>query len=600
MAQVLDRDTIKARVFPDPRNPERFNAEFLSIIKRARETMVGTLVRDEGHLFLKPDELRVQKWVATRPGQIRHQVGQKAVVKITRWPSQDARMEGDLVEVLGFPDDPGVDIQVVVRKYQWPERFHQAVETQAAQFPENPAERDFAGRRDLRKVPILTIDGPDAKDFDDAISLERTPSGNYRLGVHIADVSHYVQEDSPLDQEARTRATSVYLADRVIPMLPHSLSDGLCSLREGVPRLTLSAFLEYDQDGKSLGAEFAPTVIQSTRRGIYGEVQQVLENEASPDVASKYESLKPMLGQMRDLARLIRRRREQNGSLDFDFPEVRAVLNSEGRVVDVRKLERLGTHMLIEDFMVAANEAVADYLSRQKIPSVYRIHEPPTPRDLEDLTTFLRAYRVPFKNLDLTTPPGLRSLLESVKGHSLEPVISTLALRSLKLAVYATRNAGHFGLGLKSYCHFTSPIRRYPDLVVHRSLKKALQAAAGKSTHAYDKLSLHCSLQERTAEKMERETQKLMQLRFMANKIGGVYEGPIRHMTAYGAFVELNPYGIEGFLSLDSLGSGFVFEPGSLIMRNRRGDTLHYGDVLKVKVESVDAAFQRLVLTRHS
>lgn len=599
MRGILNGDTIRARVFKDPRKEDKFAAEFLSIVKRAHATMVGTLVKDRGRDFLKPDDFRVTQAIFLKGGFQKGQVGQKAVVKITQWPGE-GWMAGEVVEILGFPDDPGVDIKTVIRKYNWPEEFQKQVTTQVQSLPEDPIPQDWAGRMDLRNIPILTIDGADAKDFDDAISLEKKPDGGYRLGVHIADVAHYVREGTPLDAEAKERATSLYLADRVLPMLPHSLSDGLCSLRECVPRLTLSAFLTYDSSGRLLSTQFAESVIQSSRRGIYEEVQAVLDNGASPEIASKYSPLQSMLKDMVALSKLIRRQRESAGSLDFDFPEVRAVLDKTGKVVDVRKKDRLETHKLIEDFMVAANEAVATFLEKSGAPAIYRIHEPPNPDNLQELVNFLGAYHIPFKHLDLTSPLGLQTLLKSVKKNPYEATVSNLALRSLKLAVYSTENAGHFGLALKSYCHFTSPIRRYPDLTVHRALKKTLSHDKAKGhQHQYGKLALHCSTQERSAEKAERESQKLLQLRFMENKVGQEFSGPVRHLTPYGLYVELEPYGIEGFIPLENLrDDDYQLDPAALILQGRRGSKIKLGDILKVKVLSVDMVFQRLLLTR--
>jgi ribonuclease R len=599
MNGILNGDKIKAKVFKDPRKEDRFAAEFISIVKRAHTSIVGLFVKEGGKGYLKPDDNRIRSMVQLGASDLKPSEGQKIVALITRWPGPDGRMEGKLEEILGHPDDPGVDIRSIIRKHNWPERFPAIVEAQTEGFPENPSEKDWEGRLDLRKLPILTIDGPDAKDFDDAISLEKTPSGRYRLGVHIADVSHYVHDDMPLDKEAQARATSLYLADRVLPMLPHNLSDGLCSLREGVPRLTVSAFLEYSSEGHLARTHFALSVIQSSRRGTYGEVQQVLDGTANEEVKQKYAHLEPMLKEMLLLSRHIRRNREAHGSLDFDFPEVKAIVGMDGLVKEVKVTEKLETHKLIEDFMVAANEAVASHLSRLKIPSLYRIHEPPSDSDLDDLVKFLQIYKIPFKNFDLTTPLGLRSLLKSVQGHKLEPVISTLSLRSLKLAVYSTENLGHFGLALKSYCHFTSPIRRYPDLVVHRSLKKALKAP-GHSAHSnYGKLAVHCSTQERSAEKAERECQKVMQLRFMEKRIGEDFSGLVRHITAYGVYVELIPTGIEGFIPIENLTDDlYQFDPPSLSMKGKRGAHVQYGDILKVNVHSVDRVFQRLILTR--
>ena len=463
------------------------------------------------------------------------------------------QLEGHVKEILGFADDPGVDVKSVIRKFRWPELFSLELERLARNMPENPTERDWEGRLDLRDRMIFTIDGPEAKDFDDAISLEKDSQDHYKLGVHIADVSHYVQEGSQLDQEALERGTSLYLADRVLPMLPHYLSDGLCSLREGVPRLTLSAFIDFAPDGKPKSTTFFKSVIQSRRRGVYEDVQQVMDGRATVEIRAKYAPLEKTLRVMMELSRLLRKRREDLGALDFDFPEIRSLLGETGQVIDIQKKERLESHRLIEDFMIAANEAVATYLNQKEIPAIYRIHEPPNPVDLEELLNFLRAYHVPTKQLKLETQHGLHTLLKTVKGTSLEGPVSNLTLRSLKLAVYSPRNAGHFALALKSYCHFTSPIRRYPDLVVHRSLKTALQGRPNPHRKSFDKISLHCSDRERLAEKAERETQKLLQLRFMLDKVNRQFEGVVRHVTAHGAYVELQPYGMEGFLPLENM-----------------------------------------------
>ena len=600
MRDVLNGDTIKARVMNDPRKEGKFIAETLSIVKRANQTMVGTLMKEQGRAFLKPDDPRVTMLVSLKNWPSQGLEGQKAVAEITHWPSQSGSLQGQIEEIFGFPNDYGVDMKTVIRKYQWPTVFSKGTLAETRTLPENPTEKDWAGRLDLRQVPILTIDGADAKDFDDAISLERKPNGNYRLGVHIADVSHYVHEESDLDKDAQARATSVYLADRVLPMLPHELSDGLCSLREGVPRLTLSAFLEYSESGEPLNAEFAPTVIQSFRRGIYQEIQQVLDRKAPKEIHSKYAALEPMLREMLDLAHKIRHRREEAGSLDFDLPEVRAVLDEKGTTIDVRKTERVESHRLIEDFMIAANEAVATYLSEMKIPTMYRIHEPPDLKDLEEILSLLQAYRIPFEKKDLTTPLGLRHLMQSVKGHPLEPVISILSLRSLKLAVYSSTNAGHFGLALKSYCHFTSPIRRYPDLVVHRALKRSFDSKVPKgSLHHYEKLARHCSLQERQSEKAERESQRIKQLKFMEDKVGMTFTGLVRHMTSHGVYVDLEPYGLEGFVPLENLtDDNYQFDEKSMVLRGQHGNFIRYGDRMKTKVIMVDTILQRLTLAK--
>lgn len=599
MNGIIDGDLVKADVRIDSYKPGKFIVESLELVKRSHNTVVGTLFNEQGQTFLKPDDTRLPV-AKVEKGPIPPVEGQKAVLRISQWPGEGRRlMAGRLEELLGFPGAPGVDIKSVIRKYEWPESFPQSVMDQVARFPADPGPEDWEGRMDLRHLPILTIDGKDAKDFDDAISLERLANGRLRLGVHIADVSHYVSEGTPLDVEAFARSTSLYLADRVLPMLPQALSDGLCSLREGVPRLTVSAFLTYTAQGQLQGTEFRNTVIQSGRRGIYEEVQAFLDGKATPEIKSKYEPFAATLQDMLHLSRAIRKERERKGSLDFDFPEVRAIIEN-GKIVGVQQKERLETHRLIEDFMVSANEAVATFLDGKNFPTLYRIHEPPEARDLEDLTTFLDAYHIPHKGLDLSTPQGMQKLIRSVQGGPWQAPVSTLSLRSLKLAVYATRNAGHFGLGLDSYCHFTSPIRRYPDLIVHRSLKKArLQSTPPPKSRHLDKMALQTSEQERKAEKAERESQRILQLRFMEGQVGRTFPGTVRHLTAHGAFVELEALGVEGFLPMESLTDDlYTFNEGSLSLNGKRSRRILIGDKMTVSVANVDMVLQRMTLTR--
>ncbi len=600
MNGILNGDLVKAAVIPDPYKIGKWLVDSLELVKHSQNTVVGTLLFEGTQIFLKPDDTRLPMALVQK-GAIPPVEGQKAVLRVNEWPGEGRRlMAGTLEELLGFPGDPGVDIKSVIRKYEWPESFPAPVMNQVSRLPADPGPEDWEGRMDLRHIPILTIDGKDAKDFDDAISLEKLSNGRWRLGVHIADVSHYVTEDSPLDKEAVARSTSLYLADRVLPMLPQALSDGLCSLREGVPRLTVSAFLTYNPQGQLQGTEFRNTVIQSGRRGIYEEVQTVLDNNATPEIREKYLPFRDMLKDMVILSRAIRKERERKGSLDFDFPEVRAVIEN-GKVTGIQKKARLETHRLIEDFMVAANEAVATFLDEQKAPALYRIHEPPEKRDLEDLTAFLDAYHLPHKGWDMTTPPGMQKLIRSVLNGPWQAPVSSLALRSLKLAVYATRNSGHFGLGLDSYCHFTSPIRRYPDLIVHRALKKARHKQAHPpKAKGYEKLALHTSEQERKAEKAERESQKILQLRFMEGQIDKTFPGTIRHLTAHGAFVELEPLGVEGFLPMENLTDDlYTFDERTLSLNGKKGRKLLIGDKMTVTVFTVDMTLQRMTLTRN-
>lgn len=595
---VMHGDTVKARVSPDPRKEGKLAGTLISIVKRGRQTLVGVVLRDQGQWWLKPSDPKFEKPMRLVPGKVHGHPGQAAVARITTWPGPGRSLTGQLVEVLGDPNAPGVDLTLVVRKHDWPDRFSPLTDSQAAHFREDPGPADLKGRTDLKGLKILTIDGEDAKDFDDALSIERTRSG-WRLGVHIADVSHYVLEGTPLDLEARERATSLYLPGRCLPMLPPALADGLCSLKEGVPRLTVSCFLHFPfGSGVPRETELSLTVIHSRRRGVYEEVQQVLDGTALRPVQEKYAPLAGTLKDLRDLSRLVRAERERRGAVDFNFPEVKSILDSRGRVLDVRKVERLESHRIVEDFMIAANEAVATFLTGRRAPALYRVHEPPSAQDQEELVSVLQAYRIPFKARDLVRPEGLQSLLASLRGGPLEPLVSHMALRSLKMAVYSARNLGHFGLASTSYCHFTSPIRRYPDLVVHRALKAARGwASAGPGAGPkLDQLAIHCSERERLADAAEREANRLKEVQFMADKVGREYEGVVAGLIPRGAFVELRPHGLEGFLPLDGLrGDRFEYDEKARVLKGRHR-RIRLGNRLRVRVEVVDPVAQRITL----
>ncbi len=595
---VMHGDTIKARVAPDPRKEGKLSATFLSIIKRGRQTLVGVLSKEHGHLILRPSDPRFEDPVRLLPGRVQGQPGQAAVVRITTWPAPGRSLQGQVLEVLGDPKNPGTDMLMVVRKHDWPDRFSPLTVAEASRYPTDPGPNDFRGRRDLRNLPVLTIDGEDAKDFDDALSIEKTRKG-WRLGVHIADVSYYVREGGPIDLEARERATSLYLPDRCLPMLPSSLADGLCSLKERVPRVVVSVFMDFPfGSGLPVDVAFDLSVIQSRRRGVYEEVQQVLDGTALKTVQEKYSPVLGVLKDLQGLSRLVRAERVKRGAVDFDFPEVKTVLDREGRVIDVRKKPRLESHRIVEDFMIAANEAVASHLAARKAPALYRVHEPPSARDQEELVSVLRAYRVPFKVQDLVRPDGLQALLDSIRGGPLEPLISHMALRSLRMAVYSTRNLGHFGLASASYCHFTSPIRRYPDLEVHRALKSSLGWTTSRPPAGpkLDQLATHCSDRERLADAAEREADRIKEVQFMQDKLGREFPGVVSGLVNRGAFVEILPFGLEGFIPLERFhGDRYAYDETSRILKGQHR-RVRLGDRLKVRVDAVDPVAQRITL----
>ncbi len=484
---------------------------------------------------------------------------------------------GRLVEVLGDPETPGVDVEVVLRHHRIPEHFPAEVLAEAAAFPADPApdprhgrSGGWPGREDLRGLAVVTIDGESARDFDDAVSIERRPEGTYRLGVHIADVAHYVAEGSALDREARRRGTSVYYPERVVPMLPEELSNGLCSLRPGVPRLTLSAFLDVDRTGAVVGRRFAETVISSARRLTYGEVRRVLE-EPRPDDAAGYGAVLPALRDLGELAAVLHQARDRRGSLDFDLPEGNVELDTDGVMVGILPAERNVAHRLIEELMIAANEAVAFELVRRGAPALFRVHEAPTRERLEELAELLRPLGIelgePGGDLDGLPPLALQRVLRQVEGRPDGPLLTALVLRTLQRAVYSPECRGHYALASRYYTHFTSPIRRYPDLVVHRRLKALLRGAAGGPGEApagagqagedLEALAEHASLTERRAEQSERDLLQWKKVRFLAGRAGERFAGHITGVQPFGLFVQLDGLYVDGLVPIRTMADDY-------------------------------------------
>lgn len=565
------------------------------ILEHANETLVGTYEKGKGYGFVIPDNQRISKDIFIPQGCSQGAVsGHKVMVKIKDFGEKKGKKpEGVITEILGHIHDPGVDILSIVRAYGLPEDFPAAVKTQLKQIPDEVKKDSWAGRKDLRDLPTVTIDGEEAKDLDDAISIERAGEG-YRLGVHIADVSHYVQEHTPLDEEAFKRGTSVYLVDRVIPMLPHKLSNGICSLNEGEDRLALSCLMEIDSQGNVTGHEIAETVIRSDRRMTYTAVNAIVTDH-DPQVTAEYAEFAEMFLLMKELADILRKKRHARGSIDFDFPESKIVLDEKGKPLEIKAYERNAATRIIEDFMLLANETVAEDYFWQELPFLYRTHDKPDEDRMKRLGTFINNFgyvlRMPGGQV---YPKEIQKLLDKVEGTPEELLISRLTLRSMKQAKYTTENTGHFGLAARYYTHFTSPIRRYPDLQIHRIIKESLHGGlTGKRISHYEKIlpqvAVQTSALERRADEAERETDKLKKVQYMERFIGQEFEGVISGVTSWGFYVEL-PNTVEGLVHISELRDDYyVFlEERYELSGEMTGKTYKLGQTIRVQLTGCD------------
>ena len=565
------------------------------ILEHANETLVGTYEKGKGYGFVIPDNQRISKDIFIPQGCSQGAVsGHKVMVKIRDFGEKKGKKpEGVITEILGHIHDPGVDILSIVRAYNLPEDFPGAVKNQLKQVPDEVKKDSWAGRKDLRDLPTVTIDGEEAKDLDDAISIERAGDG-YRLGVHIADVSHYVQEHTPLDEEAFKRGTSVYLVDRVIPMLPHKLSNGICSLNEGEDRLALSCLMEIDSQGNVTGHEIAETVIRSDRRMTYTAVNAIVTDH-DPQVTAEYAEFAEMFLLMKELADILRKKRHARGSIDFDFPERKIVLDEKGKPWEITAYERKAASRIIEDFMLLANETVAEDYFWQELPFLYRTHDKPDEDRMKRLGTFINNFgyvlRMPGGQV---YPKEIQKLLDKVEGTPEELLISRLTLRSMKQAKYTTENTGHFGLAARYYTHFTSPIRRYPDLQIHRIIKESLHGGlTGKRISHYEKIlpqvAVQTSALERRADEAERETDKLKKVQYMERFIGQEFEGVISGVTSWGFYVEL-PNTVEGLVHISELRDDYyVFlEERYELSGEMTGKTYKLGQTIRVQLTGCD------------
>ncbi len=587
-------DTVKVTLKGHGGSGKRQEGVVTEVLAHGITEVVGTFERSKNFGFVVPDNQRITKDIFIPLEYTKGAVtGHKVVAEITDYGAGRKSPEGRVTEILGHSSDPGTDILSIVRAYEIPTEFSERVLNQAERAAKPVSEADMQGRMDLRNEICVTIDGEDAKDLDDAVSVRREGE-NYILSVHIADVSNYVQENSALDREASLRGTSVYLVDRVIPMLPHSLSNGICSLNAGEDRLALSCIMTVDPKGKIVDHTIAETVIRVTRRMTYTSVKRILEDKDEAE-RREYEALVPMFEEMETLAGLLRRRRRKRGSIDFDFPETKILLDERGTPAEIRPYERNTATRMIEDFMLAANETVAADYYWQAQPFVYRIHEKPDAKRLYKLVLFLRNFGYSLHTGGDEVHPGeIQKLLDRLEGTPEEAMLSRLTLRAMQKAKYATDCIGHFGLAAEQYCHFTSPIRRYPDLQIHRIIKENLRGrlVSGRVEHyeaILPEVAKHASDTERRADEAERETEKLKKVEFMEQHIGEVFEGVISGLTQYGLYVELNNT-VEGLVHVNSLEDDFYeYADEAYELRGQHtGHVYRLGQRVKVRVKGAD------------
>ncbi len=575
-------------------NGKRPEGKIVKILTRGTTQLVGLYQESKNFGFVIPDNGRYTKDIFIPKEYNKGAMnGHKVVVLLTSYGTQEKSPEGKVLEILGHISDPGTDVLSIVKGYELPVEFPEKVMHQAERTPSEISEADCKGRMDLRDVKMVTIDGEDAKDLDDAVSLSMD-GDHYLLGVHIADVANYVQENSAMDREALKRGISVYLVDRVIPMLPRRLSNGICSLNAGEDRLALSCLMTIDQKGNVIDHVISESVIHVDRRMTYTSVKKILEDQ-DPEEMATYQEFVPMFQNMQQLAAILRGKRRKRGSIDFDFPETKILLDEEGTPVDILPYERNTATRLIEDFMLIANETVAEDAFWQELPFVYRTHDNPDPDRMRKLSTFINnfGYTIHFKDEEIH-PKELQKLLEKLEGTPEEAQISRLTLRSMKQAKYTPESHGHFGLAAKYYCHFTSPIRRYPDLQIHRILKDTLRGRMNEERIAHyqnilEEVAKQSSERERKAEEAERETIKLKKVEYMSQHLEEEFNGVISGVTAWGVYVEL-PNTVEGLVHAASL-QGDYFEYNEReyeLIGTHTGKTYKLGQAVRVRVTGAD------------
>ena len=590
---ALNGDHVLIEITEEENKIKRAEGKIVRILKHEKDTVVGTFQYNKNFGFVIPDDKNfgTDIFISKKNfGKARN--NHKVLVKITKYPDKGKKAEGKIIEVLGNVNEAGVDMLSIIKEHKLPAKFPEAVVEEAKRCGNKIDKKDIPNRRDFRDKVIFTIDGEDAKDLDDAVRVEKLENGNYKLEVHIADVSYYVKESSLLDSEALVRGTSIYMLGRVIPMLPRELSNGICSLNAGEDRFTLSCIMEIDNNGNVISADICKGIICVTERMSYTNVQKILDGEDN-EVLEKYKPYIEEFKLMEELAHILKNRRLENGYLNLDIPETKIELDIDGKVVGVGKYETTFANEIIEQFMLTANETVAEKFYWLDAPFIYRVHEEPDLEKVKELNKFLYNYGLKIKaSKDNIYPKEFEKVLEEIKGKEEERVISTLILRTLKLARYEAENKGHFGIASKYYCHFTSPIRRYPDLFIHRVISRYLENNYIIDEDEYNMLekqaedrSIKSSEREKVATEVEREAEKMKMAEYMESKVGEEYDAIVSSITSFGMFAELENT-IEGLIRFDSLGDEYFIydEDRKILMGEVTKKTYKIGDKIRIRV----------------
>ncbi|MBE5968294.1 MAG: ribonuclease R [Lachnospiraceae bacterium] len=573
---------------------KRKEGTIINIIERGKTELVGTFEKSKNFGFVRPDNSKFGRDVFISKEHTMGAVdGHKVVVKLTKFGDGTQNPEGKIIEILGHVNDPGVDIMSIIREHDLPVEFPEEVMRFLNQIPEEMDPRAMEGRLDIRDLPMVTIDGEDAKDLDDAVTISKE-GGIYHLGVHIADVTNYVKEGSVLDKEALKRGTSVYLVDRVIPMLPHKLSNGICSLNAGEDRLALSCFMDINSKGEVVSHRIAETVVRVDERMTYTSVAKIVEDQDEEE-SQKYKELVPMFQLMLELSQILKKHRRKRGSIDFDFPESKIVVDEKGKPINIQAYERNKATKIIEEFMLIANETIAEDFFWQEVPFLYRTHDYPDEEKIKKLGIFINNFGYSIHiGQDEIHPKELQKLLMKIEDTPEEPLISRLTLRSMKQAKYTVTNTGHFGLSAKYYCHFTSPIRRYPDLQIHRIIKENLNGTLGERRQKhYEKIlyevANHSSKTERRADDAEREVEKMKKVEYMSAFIGETFDGVISGITTWGMYVEL-PNTVEGMIRVSDMEDDYYFydEEHYQMVGEHTKKTYNLGQKVKIEVTAAD------------
>lgn len=600
MYGAMHGDKVIAKVLREENGGKRREGEIERILQRANKNIIGTYEDSRNFGFVVADDKRIHQDIFI-PKNFRSgaKTGQVVMVEIISWPDGRRNPEGKVRLILGNKGDKGIDILTIIKKYGLPEEFPPKVEAFAENIADTIPSEEYSRREDLRGLKLVTIDGEDAKDLDDAVSLEKLENGNYKLGVHIADVSHYVREKNPLDREALKRATSVYLIDRVIPMLPKKLSNGICSLNPKVDRLALSCFMEIDKSGKVLDHRIVESIIKTKERMTYTDVTKILKDK-DEELIKRYDYLHEDFKLMEELCGILYKKRMSRGAIDFDFDESKIILNDKGKPIDIHPYEREISNRIIEEFMLVCNETIAEHIFWANIPFVYRIHEDPDEEKLSNFHEFVHNLGYTVRWSKEVHPKSLQEIIDKVKGKKEETVVSTLLLRSLMKARYSPECSGHFGLAARYYCHFTSPIRRYPDLIIHRIIKEYINGKIDdkrieRLNKEVEYASKQSSEMERVAQDAEREVDDLKKAEYMSERINEEFEGIISSVTGFGFFVEL-PNTIEGLVHMSNLEDDYyIYDEKHLSLIGERTKRIYrLGDEVKVKVSKVDIEFREI------